>query len=190
MTDKELNDYIINSFIMSFDRGLNQDFDKITLKTVAAYGTSENEFSKGLESKLKLKGTEEIYKIQLLKSGYIKVTNDKFPLEYGLTKQGEKIQELGGLSVYLKKERDKQILNKIKVVSLYIFPSLTAIISTGGLIYTIYKDDKPIEIKQPIRLQIDSLSKYYPTKKIKESKVTDSKSNQTTVDTVVGKFNK
>lgn len=157
MTDKELNDYILNSFIMSFDRGLSQTFEKLTLKTIASYGTSDSELSKGLKSKLKTKGIEEIYKIQLLKSGFIKVTNDKIPLEYGLTKRGKKVQELGGLLEFLKYERHKRISKYLKSIALYILPTLTAIISTGGLIFTIIKNNPPIEIKQPIKIHIDSL---------------------------------
>ena len=157
MTDKELNDYIINSFIMSFDRGLSFDFEKITLKALASYGTSDNELSRGLKSKLKTKGIEEIYKIQLLNSGYIKVTNDTIPLKYELTNRGMKVQEIGGLIEFLKNEKWKRKLKILKAVSLYILPWFLALVSTIGLIYTIVKPDKPITIQQPIRLQLDSL---------------------------------
>ena len=161
MNDKELTEFIHNSIIMSMTRGLSLTFDNITLKTLAAYGTSDSDFSKELKSKLSPHGHEDLYRVQLLQLGYIKVTNNTSPLTYDLTKRGVKVQQVGGIATFLNKQKNKEKIKFLKYLSLYIITPLIALISTGGLIYSIVKTDNLIEFKQPIKLNIENLPKFH-----------------------------
>jgi len=189
MTDKELDDYIFNALIMSFDRGLDFEFNKITSKALAGYGNDNNVFSDGLKSKLTPIGLEELYKIQLLKSGYITITNDTIPLRYKLTSRGMKVQESGSLYEFLIKEKRKVRLKILKTASLYVLPWFVTIVSTGGLIFTTLKSDKPIKIQQPIKLQIeDSLDSCVNKQNNNNSTLYNTQSNKTK-DTTINKIN-
>ena len=190
MTDKELNDYILNALIMSFDRGLSFDFSKIASKALAGYGNDDNDLSRELKLKLNLNGLDELYKIQLLKSGYIKITNDTIPLKYKLTSRGMKIQESGSLFEFLIKEKRKIKLKYFKAVSLYILPWFVAIISTGGLIFTNAKSDRPIKIQQPIKLQIENsiVDSLFNKHENKGSKLNNAQP-QKNKDTIISKIN-
>ena len=161
MTDKELTEFIHNSIIMSMTRGLSLTFDKITLNTLAAFGASDSELSRGLKAKLSPNGQEDLFRVQLLQLGYIKVTNDTAPLTYDLTKRGIKVQQAGGIATFLNKQKIQEKIKFLKHLSLYIITPLTALISTGGLIYSIVKTDNLIELKQPIKLEIENLPVYH-----------------------------
>lgn len=190
MTDKKLNDYILNALVMSFDRGLSFDFSKIASKALAGYGNDDNDLSRELKLKLSLNGLDELYKIQLLKSGYIKITNDTIPLKYKLTSRGMKVQESGSLFEFLIKERRKLRLNYLKSASLYILPWFVAILSTGGLIFTNTKSDRPIKIQQPIKLQIESsiFDSCFNKHENECSKLNDTQSYKSE-DTIISKIN-
>ncbi|CAN5527999.1 hypothetical protein BH11BAC3_BH11BAC3_04340 [soil metagenome] len=152
----EKDNYIFNSIIMSIDTGIAFEFDPVISKAIARYGTKEDNLSKYFNEAFIAKYHFIPEKDFLLKKGFIKKLTAPAN-HYILTDKGEDVQEVGGLYYYNHKQKMKERNTFIKNIVTYGATPLIAIISTIGLVYPLFKEDKPIIIKQPITLHIDNL---------------------------------